>query len=119
MRVDNHRFLAEISEVLTSNNGKNSIYLTQKRLKPSLDLEPTTNTDNTTPNEDQYPILIRIAMNGKERKDHKKDKFKLSTVVEVSQLDSFWQEYIQIIKNGFVGLRKKEKKKSKKGKVSK
>ncbi|KAK6198933.1 signal recognition particle, SRP9/SRP14 subunit [Scheffersomyces amazonensis] len=111
MRADNHKFLKEFTEVLTTNNGKSSVYLTQKRLKPSLDLEESS--------QDQYPILIRVTMNGKDKKDTKKDKLKLSTVVDTGDLDQFWQEYIQIIKNGFVGLKKKEKKKSKKGKVSK
>lgn len=58
-------------------------------------------------NTSTYPVLIRATLNGK--------KTRISTVVQTEQLDSFWTEYVQILKTGFVGLRKKDKRKKKKG----
>lgn len=129
-RLDNTEFLKQVGDLLSTNSGKSSVYLTQKRLSPTLPLElstgitdlPTNVIENETypQNTATYPILIRISMNGKEKKD-KKDKVKLSTVVENDQLEHFWSDYVQVLKNGFVGLKKKEKKKAKtkKGKVTK
>lgn len=121
-RLNNTEFLAKVTDVLTSNEGKSSVYFTQKRL--SLTLEPATPNNindlssnvvdhpkefptNTT----SYPVLIRFTLGDK--------KSKVSTVIEPEDLDKFWSEYAQILKTGFVGLKKKEKKKAKKSKVSK
>lgn len=120
-RLNNSDFLQKVNDELSSNAGKSSVYLTQKRL--SLTLEPAT-ADNINdlssnvvqhPNDfptntQTYPVLIRFTSGDK--------KSKLSTVVEPADLDKFWTEYAQILKNGFVGLKKKEKK-TKKSKVSK
>lgn len=129
-RLANHEFLAEVGKLLAANDGKNSVYVTQKRLVldveapghladlPSnvvtLEMEPLAPVNVTT-----YPILVRVQMNGKERKDK---LTKLLTVVETSQLEQFWGDYVQVLKNGMVGLRKREKKKKKnknKNKVTK
>lgn len=121
-RFNNSDFLQKVNEELSSNEGKSSVYLTQKRL--SLTLEPAT-ADNINdlssnvvhhPNDfpsntQSYPVLIRFTSGDK--------KSKVSTVVEPANLDKFWTEYALILKNGFVGLKKKEKKKAKKSKVSK
>ncbi|CAH6723106.1 signal recognition particle subunit Srp14p [[Candida] jaroonii] len=122
-RLNNAEFLSQFAETLTKNNGESSVYLTQKRLVPSLDVEDNKGINDLSSNvidhklfdknTQEYPILIRLSMNGKN-----KDKLKLSTVVEIDQLDQFWIDYAQTIKAGFVGLKKKDKKKSKK-KVSK
>lgn len=130
-RLDNSEFLKKVSDILGKNDGKSSVYLTQKRLIPALDIDDAgkgnvindllsnvNHIDTEFENTSTYPILIRVSLNGKDIKD-KKDKIKLSTVVETERLDQFWTEYVQVIKTGFVGLKKKEKKKSKKGKVSK
>ncbi|KAI5966096.1 hypothetical protein CANMA_003342 [Candida margitis] len=126
-RLDNSQFLKELSQVVTNNNGKSSIYLTQKRLSsPDVTSSPSINDlpTNVIPNDQiqnntSYPILIRISMNSSNNKEKKQDKLRLSTVVETDQLNQFWQEYIRVLKNGLVGLKKKEKKKNKKGKVNK
>lgn len=111
--------------MLSANDGQSSVYLVQKRLSS----DDTENGDNSISdlasnvvkndlfptNTQQYPVLVRVATGSTE----KKTKKKLSTVVEVDQLDQFWVDYVQVLKGGFVGLKKKEKKKSKKGKVSK
>lgn len=121
-RLNNSDFLSKVNDELSANEGKSSVYFTQKRL--SLTLEPAT-SDNINDlssnvvnhpstfvsNTQTYPVLIRFTRGDK--------KSKISTVVEPANLDKFWNEYAQILKNGFVGLKKKEKKKSKKLKVSK
>lgn len=135
-RLNNTEFLTQLTSILEKNNGASSIYVTQKRLSPALDLEEespstegkftdlstnvsdiTSATENTT----KYPILVRISTNGagSSTKSKSKLKQKISTIVENELLDQFWSDYINVIKNGFTGLKKKEKKKSKKSKVSK
>lgn len=132
-RLNNSQFLTQLSEVLASNNGESSVYVTQKRLTTTLPIdEPTPKindlssnvikTDAFEENTGTYPVLIRICMNPGNNKNtsQSKQKTKLSTVVETGNLDQFWGDYVQVIKNGFVGLKKKDKKKNKKsGKVSK
>ena len=131
-RLNNSQFLTQLSEVLTSNNGESSVYVTQKRLTSTLPIdEPTPKINDLSSNvikadafEENtatYPVLIRISMNsGSKNTPQSKQKTKLSTVVETGNLDQFWSDYVQVIKNGFVGLKKKDKKKNKKsGKVSK
>ncbi|ODV66577.1 hypothetical protein HYPBUDRAFT_153351 [Hyphopichia burtonii NRRL Y-1933] len=127
-RLNNAEFLLKVGKLLEDNDGKSSVYLTQKRLSVPLETETTGINDLSSnvieheasipSNTEEYPVLIRLAMNGD--KKEKKEKVKLSTVVETTQLDQFWVEYAQVIKTGFTGLKKKEKKKSKKsGKVTK
>lgn len=132
-RLNNSQFLTQLSEVLTSNNGESSVYVTQKRLTTTLPIdEPTPKINDLSSNvikadafeenTTTYPVLIRISMNSGNSKNtsQSKQKTKLSTVVETGNLDQFWSDYVQVIKNGFVGLKKKDKKKNKKsGKVSK
>ena len=43
-RLDNSQFLKQVETLTQSNNGKSSIYLTQKRLSPSLSSITTTTT---------------------------------------------------------------------------
>lgn len=120
-RIDNSEFLTQVQELLDSNNGTSSVYITQKRLTSSVDgsegiddlASNVVDYDEKYPaNKHQYPVLVRVTTGGKKKK-------KLSTVVEKDNLDQFWNDYAQVIKAGFVGLKKKDKKKSKKHKVSK
>ncbi|EER35571.1 predicted protein [Candida tropicalis MYA-3404] len=124
-RLDNSQFLKELTKLVENNNGKSSIYLTQKRLTsdpqendlPDNVIPPTDETKSN--NESTYPLLVRVSMNSSNNKKEKQNKVKISTVVENNQLEQFWVDYVQVLKNGFIGLKKKDKKKSKKGKVSK
>ncbi|CAK9441313.1 uncharacterized protein LODBEIA_P51820 [Lodderomyces beijingensis] len=126
-RLDNSQFLKQLNELASQNQGKSSIYLTQKRLSenkhhPKPDDLPTNvaSNDKVAPNEQTYPVLIRVSMNSSDNRKSASEKVKLSTVVEVAQLNQFWSEYIQVVKNGFVGLKKREKKnKNKKNKIAK
>lgn len=117
-RVNNTEFVAQVGTILTKNNGQLSVYLTQKRLTASLEStedkinDLSSNVAEYPPeyavNEQKYPVLVRISLGDK--------KTKISTVVEPENLDSFWTEYSQALKNGFIGLRRKEKKKAKRSK---
>lgn len=135
-RLDNAAFISQIENLLQSNGGKSSVYLSQKRLVPALDLESVSGISDlpsnvipqditppgTTINHTTYPLLIRVSLNGSDQRKSKKDKVKLSTVVEPGLVEQFWVEYSQALKTGFMGLKKKEKKKEKKkakGKVLK
>lgn len=116
-----------MKNLLTENEGKSSIYITQKRLSYTIDNEIETPQEfsdlpkgvktaihkvEASNQEKFYPILIRVTDGNKD----KSKKIKLSTVVEPKALDAFWVEYTNVLKNGFVGLKKKSKKKAKKSK---
>lgn len=114
--------------MLSKNDGKSSIYITQKRFSynPELprrseetlsDLPKGVETIIHQGDKDfrQYPVLIRVTDGNKS----KGQKIKLSTVVEPIELDTFWAEYINILKNGLTGLKKKNKSKKKAKKSSK
>ncbi|CAN3353107.1 signal recognition particle subunit Srp14p [Diutina catenulata] len=127
-RLDNSEFLSQVGSLLADNNGKSSVYLTQKRLV--AEVEPSTHPlgdlasnvvkdepsapENTT----TYPVLVRVTMNGTKRGD-KSGKKKLSTVVEAPQMEEFWATYIGVLRDGMVGLKQTQKKKKKENKVTK
>lgn len=113
-RLENKQFLETLQTELSQNDGKKSVYLTQKRMVDlaegsTMEDLPSNVVDTTgfATNTATYPVLIRASLNGK--------KTKISTVVQTDELDAFWTEYVQILKNGLVGLRKKDKRKKKKG----
>ena len=132
-RLSNSAFLEQLAAALAQNNGQSSIYLTQKRLSPSLGLDDEAdaaaggfadlpgNVVGGGGNTRTYAVLVRVSTNGggSSAAAKAKLKLKLSTVVETDALDQFWGDYDNALKNGFVGLRKKEKKKAKKGRVGK
>lgn len=112
-RLNNVEFLTKIESLLSENNGKKSVYLTQKRLVTE-DIEDKPKPKSiigAAKDTQKYPLLIRLAMNGSAKGD-KSDKIKVSTVVEVENSAKFWADYITIVKSGFVGLKKKEKKRN-------
>lgn len=59
-------------------------------------------------------ILFR-ATDGQSEKNK---KIKFSTIVNVDDIDSFWIKYTDVVKKGMTGLRKKEKKKKNKSKIT-
>ncbi|KAL9603708.1 MAG: hypothetical protein Q9219_001027 [cf. Caloplaca sp. 3 TL-2023] len=63
------------------------------------------------------PILIR-ASNGKS-KDHRKDKVKLSTVVQPNELEGFFTKYAEVMKAGTPALKKRDRSGRKKAKAKK
>lgn len=62
-------------------------------------------------------MLIR-ATNGKS-KEKKKDKIKISTVVQADELEGFFVKYADIWKAGMSGLKKRDRSGRKKGKAKK
>lgn len=121
-RLNSTEFLKKVEEALARNDGKSSVYLTQKRLDSNVDPKPTDSMTDLSSNvidhpkqyptnTQQYPVLFRFVYGDKADK--------ISTVVEPEKIDDFWTEYTVALKNGFVGLRKREKKKQKKSKVLK
>ena len=58
------------------------------------------------------------ATNGKS-KDHRKEKIKLSTVVEPAALEGFYTRYAEICRSGMQGLRKRDRSGRKKAKAKK
>ena len=57
--------------------------------------------------EHPLPLLIR-ATNGK-TKDNKKNKVKLSTVVQADDLEDFFVKYVEVCKAGMSGLKKRDR----------
>ncbi|CAL8577746.1 hypothetical protein XPA_003564 [Xanthoria parietina] len=94
------------------NSTHGSIYLTQKRLSfqsPST-ASPTTASSpspDSAPSSPPVPILVR-ASNGKS-KERRKDKIKLSTVVQPDQLEGFFTKYAEIVKGGATALKKRDR----------
>lgn len=120
--------MKQVTALLSKNDGKSSFYITQKRFtynsEASLDSEDTLSdlpkgikpiTCQAESDMKQYPILIRVTDGNK----NKMQKVKLNTVVEPLDLDAFWTEYINILKSGMKGLKKKSKSKKKSKKSSK
>lgn len=62
------------------------------------------------------PVLIR-ATNGKSKE--KKDKVKISTVVQADELEGFFVKYAEVWKAGMSGLKKRDRSGRKKGKPKK
>ncbi|KAL8804719.1 MAG: hypothetical protein Q9182_002411 [Xanthomendoza sp. 2 TL-2023] len=53
------------------------------------------------------PILIR-ATDGKS-KEHRKDKIKISTIVQPDELEGFFTKYTEVMKGGTTGLKKRDR----------
>ncbi|KAL8745037.1 MAG: hypothetical protein Q9190_002785 [Brigantiaea leucoxantha] len=99
-----------------------SVFLTQKRLSPHSPPQTSSPSDPDIPfadlkPSDPLPILIR-ATNGKS-KEHRKDKIKLSTIVQANELDAFFARYADVMKAGMSGLKKRDRRGRKKAKAKK
>jgi len=89
-----------------------SVYLTQKPLSAA---SGSPAPDSSSPSSSQ--ILIR-ATNGLSKahrtsKSKSRPKTKISTVVDITDLESFYTRYAEVCKKGMEGLRKRDKKKAK------
>ena len=65
--------------------------------KPFPDLHP----------EHPSPVLIR-ATDGKSQ-DDRKNRIKISTIVQAEELDSFFTKYVEVCKAGMSGLKKRDR----------
>lgn len=117
-----------MTALLAKSASKSSIYITQKRYSYDIEKEidgsalfgdlpagVTPILHEHTPDSKKYPVLIRVTDGNK----NKSAKIKISTIVSPEHLDAFWNEYTNILKTGFVGLKKKSKSKKKTKKASK
>ncbi|KAL8788437.1 MAG: hypothetical protein Q9213_001660 [Squamulea squamosa] len=127
-------FFTRLSSLFQSrrNSTHGSVFLTQKRREIlSLKLSPqcmssksnlTLVSPKTTPTSSPtkagvpfpdlalsspLPVLIR-ASNGKS-KENRKDKIKLSTIVQPEELDGFFTKYAEIMKVGTAALKKRDR----------
>ncbi|KAH7369903.1 signal recognition particle 14kD protein-domain-containing protein [Rhexocercosporidium sp. MPI-PUGE-AT-0058] len=135
--LSNDDFFLRLSELFDDRRQKDhgSIYLTQKRSTGSPNsahISPasltaavtygedtdvnSTETSTEAPFPDQnlskpLPIIIR-ASNGKSKANRDK-KVKLSTIVEVDDLEGFYAKYAEVCKLGMSGLKKRDRSKAK------
>ena len=72
-------------------------------MAPSTELDDLSDLAPPSP----LPVLIR-ATNGK-RKEERKDKIKISTVVQPEQLEAFYARYAETCKSGMTGLKKRDR----------
>ncbi|CCC09450.1 hypothetical protein SMACR_08295 [Sordaria macrospora] len=108
-------FFSKLTELFDyrKNQDHGTINLVQKRLSYNT----TTTTDKTDPLADlnpstSLPVLIR-ATNAK-GKDRRKEKVKLSTVVEPADLEAFYGRYADVCKKGMGALKPRDRTKRKK-----
>ncbi|ORY67069.1 signal recognition particle 14kD protein [Pseudomassariella vexata] len=120
--LSNDEFFAKLGELLEGCKGKSrgSIFLTQKRLSYEQDIpEPT--SENVLPDlhpPRPLPVLIR-ATNGKAG-DKRKERVKLSTIVEPHAIPEFFTKYADVCKMGMAALKPRDRSKRKtKGKKKK
>ncbi|RYP04057.1 hypothetical protein DL765_010321 [Monosporascus sp. GIB2] len=119
-RLSNDEFFAKLVELFDDRKVKDhgSISLTQKRL--SYNQSPPEATSDTIfadlhpPR--PMPVLIR-ATNSK-AKDRRKEKIKVSTVVEAEALPAFFERYADVCKAGMTKLKPRDRSK-RKGKAKK
>ena len=94
-RLDNSQFLKELTKLVENNNGKSSIYLTQKRLTsdpqendlPDNVIPPTDETKSN--NESTYPLLVRVSMNSSNNKKKNKIKLKYPQLLKIINWNNF------------------------------
>ncbi|KAI0012396.1 signal recognition particle, SRP9/SRP14 subunit [Xylariaceae sp. FL0662B] len=121
-RLTNDQFFTKLVELFDQRKGKDhgSITLVQKRLSYDQPVPEATTTDSTVfpdlhpPR--PVPVLIR-ATNAK-GKERRKDKIKLSTVVEPDLLPHFFDRYAEVCKAGMSTLKPRDRSK-RKGKAKK
>ncbi|KAK9772753.1 putative Signal recognition particle, SRP9/SRP14 subunit [Seiridium cardinale] len=121
--LSNDEFFVKLQELFDGRKGKDhgAIYLTQKRCSAvsyEQDIpEPTSETPFPDLNPAKpLPVLIR-ATNGKAG-EKRKEKLKLSTVVEAEALPVFFEKYAEVCKAGMTTLKPRDRSK-RKGKARK
>ncbi|KAF8866066.1 signal recognition particle 14kD protein [Acephala macrosclerotiorum] len=118
--LSNDDFFLHLSELFDERRQKDhgSVFLTQKRMAYGEDADasdaPESSTSQPFPDQNlskPLPIIIR-ATNGKSKEKRDK-KIKLSTIVEVDALESFYSKYAEVCKLGMSGLKKRDRSKNK------
>ncbi|KAI0381057.1 signal recognition particle 14kD protein [Hypomontagnella monticulosa] len=118
--LSNDEFFTKLTELFEARKGSDhgSIVLVQKRLSHDQPL-PESTSDTIFPDlhpPRPMPVLIR-ATNAK-GKERRKDKIKLSTVVEPDSLPAFFERYAEVCKSGMTTLKPRDRSK-RKGKAKK
>ncbi|KAI5857288.1 signal recognition particle 14kD protein [Durotheca rogersii] len=118
--LSNDEFFVRLSELFDYRKGKDhgSITLVQKRLSYDHPL-PDATGDAVFPDlhsSRPMPILVR-ATNSK-GKERRRDRIKLSTVVEPACLPVFFDKYAEVCKSGMTTLKPRDRSK-RKGKAKK
>lgn len=130
--LENEEFLTKVPQFFHVANEKHiTVRLSTKRLvirdsvegnlefdavnRPHYDVSQKSQNVKVDDNsKETYQLLVRMAYGSKAQKT------KCSTVVNSDNLDKFWQDYSNAVKNGMTGLIKKKKKsKTKSGKPHK
>lgn len=130
--LENEEFLVKVPQFFQIANEKHiTVRLSTKRLIVHDDVEGNAEFDfSNRPHYDVsqksqnlkvdgnskevYQLLVRMSYGSKAQKT------KCSTVVSCDNLDKFWQDYSNAVKNGMSGLIKKKKKsKTKSGRIHK
>ncbi|KAF9040273.1 signal recognition particle SRP9/SRP14 subunit [Hymenopellis radicata] len=97
--VDSDTFLKHLQKLFESSQQQGSIWLTHKRLVHDASVKESDDDSR------EYPCLVRLTDGG---------KFKYSTRVMSSQLQSFYASYGALLKTSMSGsLRKRDKKREK------
>ncbi|KAL7619998.1 hypothetical protein AAE478_010547 [Parahypoxylon ruwenzoriense] len=114
------QFFVKLIELFDQRKGKDhgSITLVQKRLSYDQPL-PESTSDSIFPDlhpPRPMPVLVR-ATNSK-GKERRREKIKLSTVVEPESLPGFFDKYAEICKSGMATLKPRDRSK-RKGKAKK
>ncbi|KAK5942294.1 hypothetical protein PMZ80_004857 [Knufia obscura] len=116
-RLGNDEFLTSLGTLLssTSTSGHGSVFLTQKPMPASDESTPSSQVLIRATNgaSSSKPKTRPNAKVSKTQKHTPKQKIKLATVVETSDLESFYTKYADVCKKGMEGLRKRDKKKAK------
>ncbi|KAL6721294.1 hypothetical protein ACLMJK_000396 [Lecanora helva] len=89
-----------------------SIHLTQKRLTPSDLPAPTTPLPASSPFPDlhpPYPLPVLIRASDAKSQEKRKDRVKISTIVQPDELEKFFVRYAEIWKTGMSGLKKRDR----------
>ncbi|SMQ51756.1 unnamed protein product [Zymoseptoria tritici ST99CH_3D7] len=127
--LSSDEFFTRLTTLLekTQQAGHGSIYLTQKRLTFDTASAPSPPTgkvaddplwDTHPPN--PLPIIVRATDGNSQSKDRKKkDKVKLSTIVQPDDLETFFARYAEVCKTGMQSLKKRDRSKRKKDKSKK
>ncbi|KAI1006144.1 hypothetical protein K3495_g2077 [Podosphaera aphanis] len=108
--LDHDDFFARLAALFNARRQSDhgSIFLTQKRMSYEND---EIQEASAAPPSKPMPIIIR-ATDGNS-KDQKKDKVKLSTIVESDALEPFFVRYGEVCKAGMTGMKKRDRSKAK------
>lgn len=107
--LDNENFLAELTKLFQKSRSSGSVYITMKQYYGQTKPQPKDTSRQSLSEASDHKCLIR-ATNGKK---------KLSTVISNRDVTKFQMAYANLLKANMDGLRKRDKRSSKKPKTTK